>query len=322
MASIGLVLGAGGLAGHAYEAGVLAALCERTGWNPNNANIIVGTSAGAGVAAYVRSGLSAADLYRRATGLTMSPAGTFLLAGIERPTPIPQRPGDQPRRMPLPAAPKLLASDLMRPWRIRAGRLLAAGLPEGRTPSDLIGDRVRRVLGTTWPERATWICVLRLSDGERVVLGRDAHPPIDLGIAVQASSAIPGYFVPVVVDGERYIDGGTHSPTNADVLVGAGLDVVVIIAPMSVDKARGAFDARVAGRLWHKATLANEVRLLRKDGARVVVFEPSPADVRAIGVNSLDHTRMGRVATSARTSAFELITDDVTRLLAAASPAR
>jgi hypothetical protein len=52
------------------------------------------------------------------------------------------------------------------------------------------------------------------------------------------------------------------------------------------------------------------------------VFEPSPAVVRAIGVNSLDHTRMGRVAASARTSAFELITDDVTRLLAAASPAR
>src|SRR5258708_39907852 len=84
MASIGLVLGAGGLAGHAYEAGVLAALAERTGWDPNNANIVVGTSAGAGVAAYIRSGLSAADLYRRAPGAAVSPAGSLLFARIGR----------------------------------------------------------------------------------------------------------------------------------------------------------------------------------------------------------------------------------------------
>ena len=58
------------------------------------------------------------------------------------------------------------------------------------------------------------------------------------------------------------------------------------------------------------------------NGIRVVVFEPSPADVRAIGVNSLDHTRMGRVATSARTSAFPLINDDVVRLLKTTTPAQ
>ena len=66
-----------------------------------------------------------------------------------------------------------------------------------------------------------------------------------------------------------------------------------------------------------------KVRMLRRDGAQVVVFEPSPADVRAIGVNSLDHTHMGHVAaTAGGPSAFELITDDVSRLLTAASPAR
>src|SRR5512132_543504 len=34
---IGLVLGAGGVIGHAYHAGVLDGLCEATGWDPRNA---------------------------------------------------------------------------------------------------------------------------------------------------------------------------------------------------------------------------------------------------------------------------------------------
>jgi len=57
MSRIGLVLGAGGSVGHAYHAGVLAAIAEATGWSPNSAELIVGTSAGSLVAALLRAGL-------------------------------------------------------------------------------------------------------------------------------------------------------------------------------------------------------------------------------------------------------------------------
>ena len=310
MAAIGLVLGAGGLAGHAYEAGVLSAIADHTGWDPNHATIIVGTSAGSAVAAYLRAGLSAPDLYRRATGAPLSPAGAFLLAGIERPTPVPAPPADLARRVPKPAAPRLLAADLARPWRLRAGRFLAAAAPEGRVPTEMIGARVRRVHGDRWPARPTWICALRLNDGARVVFGRDEHPPIDLGTAVQASSAIPGYFAPVSVGSERYVDGGSHSPTNADVLVGTGLDTVIVVSPMSVNGAPATLDPRLPFRLWHKAVLSAEVRALKRSGVTVHTFEPSTEDVRTIGMNSLDVSRMARIADRARRSTLERLERD------------
>ncbi len=310
MAAIGLVLGAGGLAGHAFEAGVLSALSDYNAWDPNDATIIVGTSAGSGVAAYLRAGLSAQDLYRRSTGAPLSPAGAFLLAGIERPTPIPSPLDDLSRRVPRPAAPRLMASDLARPWRLRAGRFLAAAAPAGRVPTDIIGVRVRRVHGNQWPSRPTWICAMRLRDGARVVFGRDLHEPIDLGTAVEASSAIPGYFAPVHIGSDRYVDGGAHSPTNADLLAGAGLDAVFVISPMSIERPPASVDPRTPIRLWHKAVLANEVRALRRSGVVVHTFEPTAADVRAIGLNSLDVSRMAKIAEHARRSTLERLERD------------
>jgi NTE family protein len=59
---VGLVLGAGGVAGGAFHAGVLAAVEEATGWDPRRAAVVVGTSAGSITGTSLRAGLSAADL--------------------------------------------------------------------------------------------------------------------------------------------------------------------------------------------------------------------------------------------------------------------
>src|SRR3984957_20592699 len=52
--SIGLVLGAGGVVGQAYQAGVLSALAREVGWDPREATMVVGTSAGAVTGAALR----------------------------------------------------------------------------------------------------------------------------------------------------------------------------------------------------------------------------------------------------------------------------
>jgi NTE family protein len=57
-----LVLGAGGEAGIAWELGLLAGLAER-GVDLTAADLVVGTSAGAGVAARINSGVGLAALY-------------------------------------------------------------------------------------------------------------------------------------------------------------------------------------------------------------------------------------------------------------------
>ena len=62
MARVGLVLGAGGIVGQAYHAGVLAALEHDYGWDPRSAEVIIGTSAGSITGSLLRSGIHASEL--------------------------------------------------------------------------------------------------------------------------------------------------------------------------------------------------------------------------------------------------------------------
>src|SRR5688500_17649462 len=64
----GLVLGAGGVVGMAYHAGVLHALEQEAGFAADAADLIVGTSAGSVVGAYVRAGWSTDDFWHLALG--------------------------------------------------------------------------------------------------------------------------------------------------------------------------------------------------------------------------------------------------------------
>ncbi|MEQ1860796.1 MAG: cyclic nucleotide-binding and patatin-like phospholipase domain-containing protein [Chthoniobacteraceae bacterium] len=51
----------------------------------------------------------------------------------------------------------------------------------------------------------------------------------DVGRAVEASIAIPGICVPVVIDGETFIDGGVADPLPVNVLRGMGIERVIAV---------------------------------------------------------------------------------------------
>lgn len=168
-------------------------------------------------------------------------------------------------------------------------------LPQGRVPTAVIGDRIRRTHDEPWPARPTWICAVRMRDGRRVVFGRDvadAH----LATAVEASSAIPGFFEPVEHDGEAYVDGGVHSPTNAELTAGLGFDIVVVSSPMSATRDALRRPRWSGGRRLHAATLAREVRAVRAGGTPVLVLQPGPEVVDAVGPNAMDPSRRHAVA--------------------------
>ena len=297
------MLGAGGLVGHAYHAGTLRALAEH-GWDARRASVIVGTSAGSGVGALVRAGLGGRDLAARVLGEPLSAEGARIVAGAPRPAtslPPPQRAAGFGR----PSSPELLWRSFVQPWRLRPGHLVAAGLPEGNQPTAMIGERIRAVYGSRrWPDQPLWLCALRLRDGARAVFGRDASPEPDVAAAVEASSAIPGFFSPVVIAGERYVDGGSHSPTNADVLGGLGLDTVVVVSPMSI-RPPVRPTATTAARWWWHRQLDQELGRLRSAGVRVLTFEPSPEDLAVMGLitSALDGSRMADVVRQAIRSA-------------------
>src|SRR5450755_4572197 len=83
--TVGLVLGAGGVVGQAYQAGVLAGLERQAGWDPRDAELIVGTSAGSVTGAALRVGVPATDLAAMAVGRPLARAHPARIRGPPRP---------------------------------------------------------------------------------------------------------------------------------------------------------------------------------------------------------------------------------------------
>ena len=322
---IGLVLGAGGVVGHAYHAGVLAALEEHLGWDARDATVVVGTSAGSVVGSILRAGIGPTDLAARSTGDPLSPEAARLVARSEAAVPegVPLRPRRSPG-LPRMAAPGMVARAMLRPfWWQRPGVLLAGAIPEGRVPTEWVSAGIRALYGDGWADRPLWIPAVRLSDGRRVVFGRDgtSRPPI--ADAVAASCAIPGFFEPVTIDGVRYVDGGAHSPTNADLAVSEELDLVIVSSPMSISgsssRRRPTID--VPARRLCRLSLAREITRIRRRGTPVVAFQPTPDDLAVMGVNAMDPQRRAPVTRQARLSAAsKLARDDVRAVLGELSP--
>lgn len=282
MAQVALVLGGGGVVGAAFHTGVLGALADATGWDPHTADLVVGTSAGALVAAGLRGGLDPAELRARAD------AGPG--------TPLPPLDLD-PRRLLRPAAPWLTLAAVVRRGAPRPGLLAAGWLPRGRVPTAAIGERLRELHPEPWPAAPTWITAVRLHDGRRVTFGRDDVDPGDLGAAVEASCAVPGYFRPVRIGGADHVDGGAWSVTNADLVARCGFDLVVVVAPLA------------AGRTLHAWRLDREVAAIEASGTPVFQVRPDGAAARAMGGNPMDAGKVPAVVARAEAVVDGLVAD-------------
>ena len=293
---VGLVLGAGGLTGQAFHAGVLAGIETATGWDPRGAAVVVGTSAGSGVGTSLRIGLSAADIAARVRGLDLSPAGADLVARLG---PTGDWTAPTRRREWRPPHPRLLGRMARTPWRIPPEALLGVSVPTGRIDTESWTAALRPVTGAAWPDESLWICTVRMDDAHRVVFGRADAPATDVATAVGASSAIPGFFAPVTIHGRRYVDGGVHSPSNADVLKRERLDLVLVSSPMTMSRKAQIRRAAHAPRAHFRARLGLEVRRLRRAGIEVVTFQPSTEDLAVMGTRAMDPSRMAAVAAQA-----------------------
>jgi NTE family protein len=215
------------------------------------------------------------------------------------------------------ASPSLLARAALRPfWMNRPGVMLAGALPAGRVPTELVAAAFRPLFGADWPGRDLWLTAVRLRDGRRVVFGRDGAPPAHVADAVAASCAIPSFFAPVAIGGVTYVDGGAHSPTNADLVADRQLDLVVVSSPMSVvgNRLRPSLD--LPARRLCQFYLGQEVARIRRRSVPVLTFQPTGDDLNAMGMNAMDQTRRKPVTEQARESARKkLERDDVRELL-------
>jgi NTE family protein len=320
--AVGLALGAGGVVGGAFHTGVLAALSEATGWDARAAELIVGTSAGAVMGAVLRAGLSPPDQFAHAVDRPLSAEGRLIAARLSGMADLPAR--SRGGWVPRPASPPMVAASLRSPWPPRPGKALAGLLPPGTISTEHIGTTMRALYdGARWPDDPLWVCAVRMGDGRRVVFGRDVDDA-EIGTAVEASSAVPGFLTPVRHGGHTYVDGGAHSPTNADLLAGLGFDVVVVVSAMSATLRSGWRALRpsptVGNRVIAGMTLDREVRAIRASGTPVLVVQPTDSDLAVMGSNWMDRSRRRPVAEQAKASTLRRLTHPSVVDLAALLP--
>ena len=156
--------------------------------------------------------------------------------------------------------------------------------------TDSLKETVRRVCPEGWVAHpAFWAVACDYSTGRRVPFGRDDAPPADLADAVAASCAIPGFYHPVHIGRQRYVDGGVRSPSNLDLLAGRKLDLVICLNPTSTREPAsqdGLLD-RVVGATRDAAgrRLGHEAKRLRSEGTEVVLVQPVADDLAVMGRN-------------------------------------
>jgi NTE family protein len=287
-----LVLGCGGTLGAAWSIAVLDAIAHALGWDPRSADVLVGTSAGAGLAAMLGAGVGVERLLEASLG------GPGADAALARHFASP--PGALP---PLPR-PRLGSPRLLWARGARALTSLAGLLPVGRGDAAFLDDVARACVsaGGRWVVHpATWLVAVDFDDGGRVAFGRAGAPRASLPEALRASWAVPGWFPPVPVAGRRYVDGGVASPASADLLADTDVDEVIVVAPMASTtqgprRGLGRIEGALRGHM--RRTLDREVALLRARGKRVVRVEPGPEDLAVLGPNFMDGARRLRVLES------------------------
>jgi NTE family protein len=313
------VLGGGGVLGASWMIGALAAVQDSYGWDPRDAEVLVGTSAGSVLSGLLGCGVAVETLVNHQRGV-----------------PAPGDPGidfdPDANGGPFPPRPKigigstaLLARAARHPRRLPPLAILSGLAPQGRGQLDALGALITAAVeaaggaaqGGWAPHPATWILTMDYESGRRVPFGKVGSPPATLAEAVTASCAIPGWYAPVHIDGRRYVDGGTCSPTSLDLVAGLGLDEVVVLAPMVsfdfdeppslVGRVERRFRRAMTKRVMHEAAK------VRRHGTAVTILGPGREDLEAIGINLMDPRRRLRVLdTSLRTSARALAGGDAT----------
>jgi predicted acylesterase/phospholipase RssA len=103
-------------------------------------------------------------------------------------------------------------------------RWMRRGLEKIGMPNDFRAfNRKRR--------RQLFLSACNLDTAERVIFGADENAEVTISEAMQASTALPGFFRPARINGVDYVDGGVRNTANIDVAIEKGADLIVCYNP-------------------------------------------------------------------------------------------
>ena len=236
---IGLALAGGGPEGAVYEVGALRAIEESlAGLDLNALHVYVGVSAGSFIAASLVNGITTAQMTR---ALVAHEPGVHPFVPSTFFTPAWREWGRRGLMVPkllLETAKKLVqnpADQTIREAFMRLSRALPVGLFDN--------EPIRRYLerSFTRPGRTDDFRRLRhklvvvstdLGTGRAVRFGENGWDHVPISRAVQASTALPGLYPPVRIDGRDCVDGVLLRTVHASVALEDGADLLLCVNPL------------------------------------------------------------------------------------------
>jgi NTE family protein len=253
-----VVLAAGGERVVPWQTGVLAGLAD-AGLDLRDAPAIVGTSAGAMVAARLALGVESRGAADRIAARGVPPAPAELIARAAEALP----------RLHAIQAEAAGLDTVARCRRVGRFALATRTIPEDAH----VAAVTSRLPAEGWPG-ALRLMAVDAETGELVRLDRQSG--ISVGRGVAAARALPGVLPPVTVGRHRLMDAVVASGTNADA-AGVGIERVVVITAATADPQPGTVDAVL------EAGLAGERAALEQAGVTVHVVRPDGAGRAAMG---------------------------------------
>ncbi|MGQ0428780.1 MAG: patatin-like phospholipase family protein [Gammaproteobacteria bacterium] len=306
---IGLALAGGGPLGAFYELGALQALAECVrGFDPCGLYAYGGVSSGSMLAAGLANGLTPVDMGRITItndgGLDPAHPGLFLQPAF----------AEYARR--LARLPRLAFEAFVQYARAPLSQglaevlaPLAAATPAGLFDSAPFERYLRRLYAGAGRsndfrrlQRRLFVVATNLNTGEAARFGEPGLDHVPISRAVQASTALPGLYSPVEIDGETYADGALLRTMHASVVLEAGADLLFGINPLvPFDASEGADGPREIELTRHglPAVLGQTFRSLirsrmqvgvaayhdRFPRAEIVLLEPDRGDRRMFFAN-------------------------------------
>jgi NTE family protein len=235
----GLALAGGVLEGGFYEIGVLCALQDAIeGLDFTRLDVYVGVSSGAVITALLANGLSPRTLSRAIVSradptINLDPNILFTPAVREYARRALKVPGLMARwvrrRIERPLDMSVIGSLL------ELGALTPVGLFDS-APMERYLARVFASGGRTNDFRRLKarlrVVAVKLDSAELVTFGGGGNDHVPISKAVQASLSLPGFYCPVTIDGEDYIDGVARRTLNASVALDEGVDLLFCVNPI------------------------------------------------------------------------------------------
>ncbi|MET1160958.1 MAG: patatin-like phospholipase family protein, partial [Pseudoxanthomonas sp.] len=237
---IGLAIAGGGPIGGMYELGALRAMDEAMdGLDLTRMDCYVGVSSGAFLAAGLANRMSTAEMCRIFITGTSDDAEfrpeIFLKPNVSeylrRAVTLPRLYADWGRRLMLNPRKATRLSDLI----LRFGGLVPTGLFDSEGVESFLRDvftrRGRsndfRTLGAD-----LFVVAVDLDTGEAVRFGEKGWDGVPISQAVQASSALPGLYSPVRINGRHFLDGALRRTMHASTVLERGIDLMIGINPL------------------------------------------------------------------------------------------